>query len=180
LLSDEANQLSGIDKRVQSVSEQLNWTNTALRGMATQIYITNDYAKKEQIMDLQVSTNTIVHSVDQIQEKVIDCKEKMDSALLEISYRARESNRNHEEIMEGLGTAFSAMGKSLTEIKGRTSQPDKPIPTSFLLPSSHISILSPVYKPSETESVKKFPLHFPLKKDKPESSKKSQKTFILW
>jgi hypothetical protein len=37
LLTDEANQLSGIDKRVQSVSEQLNWTNTALRGMATQV-----------------------------------------------------------------------------------------------------------------------------------------------
>jgi hypothetical protein len=32
LLSEEAIQLSGIDKRVQSVSEQINWTNTALRG----------------------------------------------------------------------------------------------------------------------------------------------------
>jgi len=52
LLSDETNQLSSIDKRVQSVSEQLNWTNVALRGMATHIYVTNDYARKEQIMDL--------------------------------------------------------------------------------------------------------------------------------
>jgi hypothetical protein len=44
--------------------------------MATHIYVTNDYARKEQIMDLQVSTNTIVHSVDQIQDKVIDVKDK--------------------------------------------------------------------------------------------------------
>jgi hypothetical protein len=36
LLLDGENQLSGIDRRVQSVSEQINWTNTALRGMATQ------------------------------------------------------------------------------------------------------------------------------------------------
>jgi hypothetical protein len=140
--------------------------------MATHTFITNDYARKEQILDLQVSTNTIVRSVDQIQEKVIDVKDKMDSALSEISYRARESSRNHEEIMEGLGNAFSTMGKSLTEIKGKTSQPDKPIPTSFILPSSHISILSPVHKPSEIEIVKRFPFHFPPEEETPESSSK--------
>jgi len=64
LLSEEATQLSGIDKRVQSVAEQVNWTNTALKGMATNIFVTNDYARKEQIYDLQVSTNTIVRAVD--------------------------------------------------------------------------------------------------------------------
>jgi hypothetical protein len=47
LLSEEAIQLSGIDKRVQSVSEQINWTNTALRGMATHTFVTNDYARKK-------------------------------------------------------------------------------------------------------------------------------------
>jgi hypothetical protein len=141
--------------------------------MATHTFITNDYARKDQIMDLQVSTNTIVRSVDQIQEKVIDVKDKMDSALLEIEYKAKESSRNHEEIMEGLGTTFSHMGRTLTEIKGKTSQPDKPIPTSFILPSSHISILSPVHKPSEIEIVKRFPLHFPPEEETPESSSKS-------
>jgi hypothetical protein len=60
LLSEEAIQLSGIDKRVHSISEQINWTNTALRGMATHTFVTNDYARKGQIVDLQVSTNTIV------------------------------------------------------------------------------------------------------------------------
>jgi predicted nucleic acid-binding Zn-ribbon protein len=103
LLSEEAIQLSGIDKRVQSVSEQINWTNTALRGMATHTFVTNDYARKGQIIDLQVSTNTIVHSVNEIQDKVTDVKDKMDSTLSEISSKSRESLRNHEELMEGLG-----------------------------------------------------------------------------
>jgi len=75
--------------------------------------------------------------------------------------------------MEGLGTAFFAMGKSLTDIKEKSRQTYKPIPNTFLLPTSHISILSPVYKPSEKESVKKFPLHFPPETDEPESSSKT-------
>jgi hypothetical protein len=68
LLIDTGNQLSGIDKRVQNVSEQLNWTNTALRGMATQVFEPKEI-KPEQIYDLQVSTNTTVHAVNQIHDK---------------------------------------------------------------------------------------------------------------
>jgi hypothetical protein len=60
LLIDTGNQLSGIDKRVQNVSEQLNWTNTALRGMATQVFDSKDQVKPEQIHDLQVTTNTVL------------------------------------------------------------------------------------------------------------------------
>ena len=60
LLADEATQLTGVDKKVQSLLEQLNWTNTALRGMTTHTFVTNDYARKGQIKDLQVSTNTVV------------------------------------------------------------------------------------------------------------------------
>jgi hypothetical protein len=60
MLEDEAAQLSGLERKVQSMSEQINWTNTALRGMATHTFVTNDYARKGQFRDLQVSTNTIV------------------------------------------------------------------------------------------------------------------------
>jgi hypothetical protein len=52
LLTDTGNQLSGIDKRVQSVTEQLNGTNTSLRGMATQVYQAETHVKPEQIYDL--------------------------------------------------------------------------------------------------------------------------------
>jgi hypothetical protein len=110
--------------------------------MATHTFVTNDYARKGQIVDLQVSTNTIVQSVDQIQEKVTEVKEKMDSALTEISYRSRESTRNHEEMMEGLGHAFSNMGKTLTEIRQKDSHPDKPIPDSFILPVTNLYTVS--------------------------------------
>jgi hypothetical protein len=173
LLSDEATQLTGVDRKVQSLAEQLNWTNTALRGMATHTFVTNDYARRGQIRDLQVSTNTVVQSVNEIQDKVTDVKEKMDTALIEISSKSRESKRNHEELMEGLGEAFSNMGKSLLEIKQKDNIPDKPIPDPYILPNHPISILSPVYKPSETKMDKKFPHHFPPEKDTPESSKEN-------
>ena len=45
LLFDEATQLTGVDRKVQSLVEQLNWTNTALRGMATHTFVTNYYAR---------------------------------------------------------------------------------------------------------------------------------------
>jgi hypothetical protein len=169
LLTDEVNQLSGIDKRVQSVSEQLNWTNIALRGMATQVFSTTDQESQRHIMDLQVSTNTVVHSVNQIHEKVVNIQDKMDISLQEVSSKTRE---NHEDLMDGLGTALTAIGKSLTDIKQKSIKVDKPIPSSFLLPSSHISILSPVYKPSEKTIKQKFPFFFPPEQEKPEASKK--------
>jgi hypothetical protein len=45
-------------------------------------------------MDLQVSTNTVVHSVNQIHEKVVDVKDKVDSTLYEVSFKSKE---NHED-----------------------------------------------------------------------------------
>lgn len=74
--------------------------------------------------------------------------------------------------MEGLGQAFSRMGKTLTEIRQKDSIPDKPIPDPFILPNPSISILSPVYMPSETKIQKKFPHHFPPEEDILESSSK--------
>jgi hypothetical protein len=102
----------------------------------------------------------------------------MDTALIEISSKSRESKRNHEELMEGLGEAFSNMGKSLLEIKQKDSVPDKPIPDPYILPNHPISILSPVYKPSETKIEKKFPHHFPPEKDTPESSSKENLSLV--
>jgi len=45
--------------------------------MATQVYLTKDHVKQEQIMDLQVSTNTVVHAVNQIHEKVVDVRYRL-------------------------------------------------------------------------------------------------------
>jgi hypothetical protein len=44
--------------------------------MATHTFVTNDYARKGQIRDLQVSTNTIVQSINQINDKVVDVKKR--------------------------------------------------------------------------------------------------------
>jgi hypothetical protein len=78
MLAYEVAQLYGLEKKVQFVCEQVNWTNTFLRGMDTHTFVTNDYARKEHIIDLQVSTNTIVHSVNQLNSRVTyitDCVE---------------------------------------------------------------------------------------------------------
>lgn len=97
----------------------------------------------------------------------------MDTALTEISTKSRESKRNHEELMEGLGETFSNMGELLLEIKQKDNIPDKPNPDPYILPNHPISIMSPVYKPSETKMDKKFPHHFPPEKDTPKSSKEN-------
>jgi hypothetical protein len=60
---------------------------------------------------------------------------------MKFSYNKSE---NHEELMEGLGTAFSAMGKSLTDIKKKSRQTDKPIPNSFSFPHP-IFLFCPLY-----------------------------------
>jgi hypothetical protein len=53
--------------------------------------------------------------------------------------------------MEGLGEAFSVVGKTLLKIQRKIPHPDKPIPQSFILPHSPISIISPVYIPEEKQ-----------------------------
>jgi hypothetical protein len=99
---------------------------------------------------------------------VVDIKERVDKTTDVIT---KESTQHHEDLMEGLGEAFSIMGKTLLEIKDKDHILDKPIPHSFILPNSLISIVSPVYKPSETKIEHKFPHHFPKAQDEPESSK---------
>jgi len=95
LLIDTGNHLLGIDKRFQNVSEQLNWTNTALRGMATQVFESKEI-KPEQIYDLQVSTNTTVHAVNHLQEKVHNLDTKVDQVLHDVS----ENQTEKKETME--------------------------------------------------------------------------------
>jgi hypothetical protein len=138
--------------------------------MATRTFVTNDYARKGQIKDLQVTTNTIVQSINQINDKVVDVQEKVDKTI-EVTHKSQESTQHHEELMEGLGEAFSTMGKTLLEIKQKDHIPDKPIPHSFILPNPPVSIISPIYKPSEMTIEKKFPHHFPKTQDEPKSSK---------
>jgi len=117
MLADEATQLLGVDNKFQSLSEQINWTNTTLRGMATHTFVTNDYVRKGQIRDLQVSTNTIVQSINQINDKVVDVNEKVDKTIEVVTHKSQESTQHHEELMEGLGEAFFTIIKSLLEIK---------------------------------------------------------------
>jgi hypothetical protein len=177
MLAEEATQLSGIEKRVQSITEQVNWTNTALRGMATHTFVTNDYARKGHIRDLQVSTNTIIQSINQINDRVTNFHSQATKTQDVIMLKSNDYAKNHEELMEGLGEAFSTMGKTLLEIKPKEKAPDKPIPKSFILPHSPISIVSPVYNPKETTIEKKFPIYFP--KEEPSSSSKDNNLSLV-
>lgn len=54
--------------------EQLNWTNVALRGMAAHTFVTNDYARKKQIDQLQVFANQIASSINCVNSQVYEMK----------------------------------------------------------------------------------------------------------
>jgi hypothetical protein len=164
LLIDTGNQLSGIEKRVQNVSEQINWTNVALRGMATQVYQTKSI-NPEQLLDLQVSTNTSVHVINHLQEKISVLTDKVEST---IALKQTEKQKQ-EDVLDELGQALSGIGKSLTEIKAKKKKEDKPIPEQFLRASTIMSIPSAsdlykssiVYNPSAKPIQQKFPFFFP-------------------
>jgi hypothetical protein len=171
LLIDTGNQLSGIEKRVQNVSEQVNWTNTSLRGMATQVYQTKT-VNPEQLVDLQVSTNSAVHVVNHLQDRVSTLTEKVESTL----NLKQSEKQKQEDVLDELGQALSGIGKSLTEIKSKKKKEDKPIPEQFLRASTIMSIPSAsdlykpsvVYNPAAKPIQKKFPFFFP-----PESTSKA-------
>jgi hypothetical protein len=103
-------------------------------------------------------------------DRVADIYDRVGKTQNIVIQKTEDSAKNHEELMEGLGEAFSIMGKTLLEIKQKDTTPDKPIPQSFILPHSPISIVSPVYKPEEKSNEKKFPIHFPKEKPNPSSS----------
>jgi len=60
--------------------------------------------------------------------------------------------------MEGLGEAFSGVGNFFSKIQKKDTHPDRPIPQSFILPHSPISIISPVYIPKENTIQKQIPM----------------------
>jgi hypothetical protein len=138
--------------------------------MATHTFVTNDYARKGHIKDLQVSTNTIAQFVNQMNDKVADIYDRVGKTQNIVIQKTEDSVKNHEELMEGLGEAFSIIGKTLLEIKQKETTPEKPIPQSFILPHSLISIVSPIYKPEEKSNEKKFLIHFPKEEPNPSSS----------
>jgi hypothetical protein len=166
LLPDTGNQLSGIDKRVQSLSEQINWTNSALRGLATQVYQTPDHVNPEQIIDLQVSTNTVVDATNHIREKV----ESLDSTLKEVCHEISEKQSERRETLEELGSALSSIGKTLTDLHQKKR--DKPIPDTFLRAPPPMSINSPVYNPAKRSLKEKKFILFPPESPNPDSSEK--------
>jgi hypothetical protein len=109
MIHKEESQQTNSEKRLQSVSEQLNWTNTALRGMEAHTFVTNDYARKKQIDQLQVSANQVASSINSVNSQVFEIKNTLES-------EKDSSKRDHEEPMEGLGEAFKNIGESIIKV----------------------------------------------------------------
>jgi hypothetical protein len=99
-------------KESRSVSEQLNWTNTALRGMATQVYQTESQIKPEQIYDLQVTSNTVSKSLNGLREDIHTLDTKVDKTLQELASKHSEKLEK-DEIIGNIGDALSNIGKHL-------------------------------------------------------------------
>ena len=66
--------------------------------------------------------------------------------------KTEDSAKNHEELMEGLGEAFSVIRKTLLEIKQKDTTPDKQIPQYFILPHSLISIVPLYISPKKSQT----------------------------
>jgi hypothetical protein len=138
--------------------------------MATQVYQTKT-VNPEQLVDLQVSTNTAVHAVNHLQDRVSTLTDKVESTL----NLKQSEKQKQEDVLDELGQALSGIGKSLTEIKSKKKKEDKPIPEQFLRASTLMSIPSAsdlykpsvVYNPAAKPIQQKFPFFFP-----PESTSK--------
>ena len=76
-MAKEDSQMSNSDKRIQIVSEQINWTNITLRGMTTHTFVTNDYACRRHVDQLQVSINELVSSNNSLSFHISGIKTKV-------------------------------------------------------------------------------------------------------
>ena len=74
VLAKEDSQMSNSDKRIQIVSEQINWTNITLRGMTTHTFVTSDYACRRHVDQLQVSINELVSSNNSLSLHISESK----------------------------------------------------------------------------------------------------------
>jgi hypothetical protein len=60
-------------------------------------------------------------------DRVVDIYDQVGKTQNIMMQKTKDSAKNHEELMEGLGEAFSIMGKTLLEIKQKGTTHDKPI-----------------------------------------------------
>jgi predicted dienelactone hydrolase len=90
MIHKEESQQTNSEKRLQSVFEQLNWTNTALRGMVAHTFVTNEYSRKKKIDQLQVFTNQVTSSINFVNSQVYEIKNTLES-------EKDSSKRDHEE-----------------------------------------------------------------------------------
>ena len=68
---------------------------------------------KAILFELQVSTNTVVHAINQIHNKVVIMQDKFETTLHEVSIKQTEKQ---EDVMDGIGIALTEIEKSLTDI----------------------------------------------------------------
>ena len=68
---------------------------------------------KAILFELQVSTNTVVHAINKIHNKVVIMQDKFETTLHEVSIKQTEKQ---EDVMDGIGIALTEIEKSLTDI----------------------------------------------------------------
>jgi hypothetical protein len=81
VLAREELQRTNTDKRIQTVSEQVNWENVSLRGMTSYTFVTNDYAKRRHTYQLQVSANNIFSYVKNLNQRVAEIKDVVGTTI---------------------------------------------------------------------------------------------------
>jgi hypothetical protein len=74
VLAREESQVTRTHKRINNFLGQVNWTNVSLRGMESYTFVSNDYARRRHIDQLQVSTNNISSFGNSLNQRVGEIK----------------------------------------------------------------------------------------------------------
>lgn len=136
----------GIDGRIQKASEQLNQTNTAIKGL--EINVAKSTEIKEQFDIVQVSINEVNRNLNDVQYASSVVRSYAKESLSKIE-GVEDKLVNH---LDTTKTLISGLADKVEKIS--LSKTETPVPTSFLY-KRNIKIQGPV-KP-----VNMFPTLFP-------------------
>lgn len=136
----------GIDRRIQKASEQLNWTNTAMKGL--QLNIAKAAEVKDHFDTIQVSINEVNKCLNNVQ---------YDSTIIHTYAREILSKIEgvEDKLVDHLDTTKSLITCLTNKVENMNlSKIEKPVPNSFLF-KRNIKMQDPIMP------VNRFPALFP-------------------
>jgi len=122
LVLSKEESLNTSDQRIQTMSEQVNWTNIALRGMPQHTFVTNEYARKKHIESLHKSLNNLIDSTNALTMRVSESKIDIGLTIDLLKHEAPLHEHRHKDMLLGLDYGLADIGRQLATIEGKTEK----------------------------------------------------------